>query len=220
MKIKEVMVKKIILLVVIVIMLSSFISAGVGIKWGQESALVNEREKTCLSYDVYNPWPDDTYVTIELSEELKEILIMQEAETKLVPKNTASSEAIPIEFCFKSPRVYERGCWLANTLICKQDCNEEQKVYSGEVVVKSVASPIEGGGSATTMAVSAPLNVKIRCNVCPRNFTLIYVTVIIISLIVIGLILQKKYKKPKIQRDREKLKKLKTKIGKESKRKK
>ena len=220
MKIKEVMVKKIILLVVIVIMLSSFISAGVGIKWGQESALVNEREKTCLSYDVYNPWPDDTYVTIELSEELKEILIMQEAETKLVPKNTASTESIPIEFCFKSPTVYERDCWLANTLICKQDCNEEQKVYSGEVVVKSVASEIEGGGSATTMAVSAPLNIKIKCNACPRNFTLIYVTVIIISLITIGLILQKKYKKPKIQRDREKLKKLKTKIGKESKRKK
>lgn len=216
MKIKQVMIKKIISLIVIVIMLSSFILAGVGIKWGQESALINEREKTCLTYNVYNPWPKDTYVTIELSEELEQILIMQEAETKLIPKNTASSEAIPVEFCFKTPTVYERDCLLADSFICKQECNEEQKVYSGEVVVKSVASEIEGG-SATTMAVSAPLNIRVKCNPHSRNFTLIYVIVMIVSLAVIGMILQKKYRKPKIQRDREKLKKLKIKITKESK---
>lgn len=213
------MIKKIALLVMI-IMLSSFVLAGVGIKWDEESALVNEGERTCLSYDVYNPWPEDTFVTIEVSDELKEILVLQEAETKLVPANTASSESIPIEFCFKVPKIYEKDCWLFEKFICKQECNEEQKVYSGEVLVKSVASEIEGGGSSTTMAVSAPLNIRIRCNPHSRNFTLIYAIVLIVSLVVIGLILQKKYRKPKVERDREKLKKLKVKIGKESKRKK
>ncbi len=31
------------------------VSAGVGIKWDKESVLVNEGEKTCLTYQVYNP---------------------------------------------------------------------------------------------------------------------------------------------------------------------
>ena len=204
------------ILLVMVIMLSSFVLAGVGIKWGQESALINERGKTCMTYQVYNPWPEDTFVTIELSDELNEILTLQEVETKLVPADTASSEAIPIEFCFKVPRVYERDCWLFGSLICKQDCNEEQKIYSGEVSVKSVPSEINGGGSATQMAVSAPLNIKIKCNAHPRNFSLIYIIITLISLTIIGLILYKKYRKPKLERDKEKLKKIKKKIKKET----
>ena len=200
-----------------VLLLTSFISAGVGIKWDRESSLVNEGEKTCLTYSVYNPWPEQTYATIESSEELKGILISQESETKLIPANTASSQAIPIQFCFKTPEVYERDCWLGN-LICEQKCGEEQKVYAGEVIVKSVAPPnqIGGmGGSATTMSVSAPLNIKVRCNAHSRNFTLIYVLLIMISSTAIGLMLYNKYKKPKLQRDKEKLNRLKKKIKKE-----
>jgi hypothetical protein len=199
-------------------LLISFVSAGVGIKWDRESALVNEGEKTCLTYSVYNPWPEETYASIEPSDELKGILVLQEAETKLVPANTASNEAIPIQFCFKIPEVYEKDCWIGGKLLCKQDCAEEQKIYSGEVVVKSVASPnqIDGvGGSSTTMSVSAPLNIKVRCNAHSRNFTLVYIILIVFSLTTIGILLYRKYKKPKLQRDKEKLKRIKEKIKKE-----
>jgi len=199
------------------LLLVSFISAGVGIKWDRESALINEGEKTCLTYSVYNPWPEETYVTIESSEELDDILISQEAETKLIPANTASSQAIPIQFCFKTPQVYERDCWVGN-LICEQKCEEEQKIYGGEVLVKSVASPnqIGGvGGSATTMSVSAPLNIKVRCNAHSRNFTLIYAILAVASAAAIGIMLYNKYKTPKLQRDKEKLKRLKERIKKE-----
>lgn len=208
-------------LLIIIVMFGSFVSAGVGIKWDKESALINEGEKTCLTYKIYNPWPEETYATIELSDELKEILTMQEAETKLIPENTASSEAIPVEFCFKSSsEVYERDCWLAGRFICKQECNEEQKIYSGDVLVQSVPDPTEmtgTGGSTTTMAVSAPLNIKIRCNPHSRDFTLIYAILLIVSLGTIGILLYRKYRKPKSERYKEELKNLKKKFKKEKK---
>jgi preprotein translocase subunit SecG len=198
MKIKEVKMK-VIFAIVIVILLAPLISAGVGIKWDRESVLVNEEEETCLTYSVYNPWPDDSYVTIEVSEQLEAILIEQEAETKFIPANTASTEAIPVEFCFKIPEVYEDDCWLG--VMCKQECLEEQKVYDGEVLVKSV-QPDTGGaagsGSATAMSVSAPLKIKINCNPSSRNLTLIYVIVAVISFIVI-ILLYLKYRKSKVK---------------------
>lgn len=190
---------KIVFAIVIVILLAPLISAGVGIKWDRESVLVNELEETCLTYSVYNPWPDDSYVTIEVSEQLEAILIEQEAETKFIPANTASIDAIPVEFCFEIPEVYEDDCWLG--VMCKQECLEEQKVYDGEVLVKSV-QPDTGGtagsGSATAMSVSAPLKIKINCNPSSRNLTLIYVIVAVISLIII-ILLYLKYRKSKIK---------------------
>jgi len=71
------------------------------------------------------------------------------------------------------------------------------------------------GGSATTMSVSAPLNIKVRCNAHSRNFTLVYVLLIMISSVSIGMLIYKKYRKPKLQRDNEKLNRLKKKIKKE-----
>ncbi len=65
------------------------------------------------------------------------------------------------------------------------------------------------------MAVSAPLNVKVRCNAHPRDFTLAYVVLALISAIVIAIVLYKKYSKSVYQRDKDKLKKLQEKIKKE-----
>ena len=212
-------------LVLMLLVLTSLVSAGVGIKWEQESALVNENEKTCLTYKVYNPWPEESYVTIEVSDEsgeIKEILTEQESEEKLVPANTASSEAIPIKFCFKVPKIYKRDCWVGN-FICKQECNEEQKIYEGEVSVKSVPPPTEiggAGGSATSMAVSAPLRIKVRCNAHSRDFTLIYIVLALISALVIGIVLYRRYRKPASERDKEKLRRLQEKIRKKNKHKK
>lgn len=196
------------LLIVFAIM--PFVSAGVGIKWEQESLIVAEGQKTCMTYSVYNPWPEETYVTIELSEDLKSILTNQEAESKLVPSNTPSSSSIPIKFCFEIPRVYERDCWISG-YICKQECKEQPIEYTGEVLVKSLPSPnVVGGsgGSTTQMSVSAPLKLRISCNAYSRDYTLVYVALAAITLIIVILLLIKKYRKPKIERDREKLRKL------------
>ncbi len=201
----------------IVLMIIPLISAGVGIKWNRESLILNEGEKACMTYYAYNPWPEETYVTIELSDDLREILTMQDSEIKFIPANTPSSEAIPMEFCFKIPIVYERDCLIWN-LMCKQDCNEEQKVYAGEVIVKSVPPPIGAGGaggSATAMAVSAPLNLKVKCNAHARDFSIVYALLALICLIMIVKLLHRKYSRPKIIRDRERLRRLQEQISKE-----
>jgi hypothetical protein len=188
----------------------SFVSAGVGIKWEQESFLVNSGEKTCLTYSVYNPWPEDSSVQIELPENLKNLLTSQEAETKLIPANTASTAAIPVKFCFEVPQVYSKEC-LIGDIICKQECKEEQIVYEGEVSVKSVPgnAAISGsGGSATQMSVSAPLKIKVVCNPHGLDFSIVYITLIIISIVAILIILYLKQRKPDKQKKEEKLEQL------------
>ena len=164
-------------LLVIVLIILPFVSAGVGISWNKETSLVPESTKTCLTYKVYNPWPDDSNVRIELSESLMEIVNYIESESKFVPKDTSSKEAIPVEFCFKTPNVYKKDCLLFNKLICKQDCGEEMKIYEGEVEVLELGNQdVSGGtgGSATAVSVSAPLRIKVQCIKHARNYSLIY----------------------------------------------
>ncbi len=172
------------------------VSAGVGIKWEEESVIVDEKEEACLTYKVYNPWPESSEVVIGLSEELEEILTIQDAESKLIPANTASGDAIPIEFCFEIPRVYERDC-LVGGLICEQSCSGENIVYEGEVVVGSVPGGVESGGSATTMSVSAPLRIRVNCEEAGRNFTVVYMLLGVISLMGIVILTRKKRKSKK-----------------------
>ena len=200
-------------------LLYSIVSAGVGIKWDRESMLVNEGEKSCMTYFVYNPWPDATYATIELSDELKTIMLNPEAETKLIPENTASTDAIPIKFCFKIPTVYTKDCLLAGQL-CEQTCSEKQKVYTGEVIIKATNPPTStggSGGSATAMSVSAPLTLRIACKGHSREMLPLYILVALAALIVIFLLVAKHNQKPGVVRDKERLEKLKAKIAKEEK---
>jgi len=208
-------------MMVLILLVLPFVSAGVGVKWNQESMIVEENKESCLNYSVYNPWPDDSYVIIEVSDELKDILVMQEAESKLIPKDTSSSEAIPVEFCFKVPEVYDKNCLVGDIISCEKKCDEEQKVYEGEVVVKSTAPPASAGGSggsATTMAVSAPLRIRVQCTP-PSGFLanlsavgLMFILIAIITIIVIVILVYRKYRKSPLERDKEKLKKLQEKI--------
>jgi len=203
-------------IIVLTFVMIGFVSAGVGIKWTQESFIVAEDEKACLTYSVYNPWPEESYVRIELPENLKELLVSQEAETKFVPSNTASVDAIPISFCFKSPKVYAEECIIGGFL-CKKECKEEQKVYTGEISVKSVPGNTEmsgSGGSATQMSVSAPLRLKITCTPHSTDFSLIYIILAIIALIAIVIILYRRYRKPEKERKKEELERLNRKIKK------
>jgi|SRR6056297_3167928 len=187
-----------------------FVSAGVGIKWDKESTMVPEKTKTCLTYFIYNPWDNNVYAKIELSEELQDIIKSQENEAKLIPSGTSSAEAIPVEFCFKTPKIYERDCWIGDSLICKQECNEEMKIYSGEVLVREVSeSEFTGsgsGGSATQMSVSAPLKVRVKCVAHERNYSFIYAVVALIAaiLLAINIIKEKrKYKNVKKKKEEE-----------------
>jgi hypothetical protein len=215
--------KALFLFAILAFILVPLVSAGVGIKWSQESVLINEKEKPCLTYSVYNPWPAESYVNIELSDELKDVLTMQQSDSKLIPANTPSSSAIPVQFCFKVPRVYREECMILNKLICKQSCSETQKAFDGDVLVKTVPAPAEvggSGGSTTSMAVSAPLKIKVNCVSSSyltnkKNQTLFLVLIAIISLIGIMIVLQRKRSKTQLERDESRLRKLQEKIKKE-----
>lgn len=199
-----------IVLILIVVAVSAFAAAGVGIKWERESALAEGGEKACLTYGVYNPWPEETYVKIGVSDELLEVLEVQDINATLVPAHTSSGEAIPIEFCFEVPeKIYTKNCWLGGFFVCEQQCKEEMKIYDGDVEIKSVPSP-SGGGSSATMAVSAPLKVKVKCVPYGRDYTLLYVIFAVIALVIIALIM--KYRKPKAERVKEEMNALKAKM--------
>lgn len=192
------MMKKILIILCMFLLVFPLVSAGVGISWNKETSLVPENTKTCLTYNVYNPWPDDSYVEIELSDNLLGIANDVESEVKFVPKNTPSSQAIPVEFCFKTPRIYEEDCLLFDKLICKQDCLEDMKIYSGEVVVLESNDYISSGGSggsATAISVSAPLKVKVQCVAHKRNYSIIYIFVIAVAGILLAINLLRRKKK-------------------------
>jgi len=202
----------------VVIILSGIASAGVGIKWERESALAAGGEKACLTYGVYNPWPEETYVKVGVSEELQEVLIVQELNATLIPAHTGSEASIPVEFCFEVPKgIYKKNCWLGNFFVCKQECKDNQRVYDGDVEVKSVPPPM-GGGSAAIMAVSAPLRVKVRCDPHDRVYTLLYVLLGIIALVVLIFIIR--HRKPREQRIKEEMAELRAKLKDEKKKKK
>lgn len=210
-----------IFIVLVVSIVTNMVSAGVGLKWDREAKIVSENERTCFSYAVYNPWPKDSYAKIDVSEELQKILQFQESEEKLIPADTSSDEAIPVEFCFEVPRVYKEGrdCWIGDKFLCAQECGAEQKMFSGEVLVTETGGPATGGGSGgstTAVSVSAPLKIRVKCNAHSREFTIVYATLAIIFALIIIRVLVKKYRKPKIERDKDRLKRLQEEIRKES----
>jgi hypothetical protein len=176
---------KYLLLAISLVFMLSFVSAGVGISWDKESALIPEKTKTCLTYKVYNPWDKDVYAKIELSDALQEIVSSYENEVKFIPKETSSAMAIPVNFCFKTSKIYKRNCWIGNRFICKQECTEDMKVYSGEVEVIEISEAAfeasGAGGSATQMSISAPLKIRVQCIAHDRDYSLIYIVIALIS---------------------------------------
>jgi len=203
---------EIILLFVVGVMLSSLVSAGVGIKWDRESALVESGESACLIYGAYNPWPKETWIEITVTEPLQEVLTLQKVESVLVPADTGVEQAIPLEFCFEVPRgIYNKDCWLGQWFVCEQTCLEEMKIYDGDVVLSSVPSPVDGG-SAGIMAVQAPLRVKVDCKAFTRDYALLYVLIVVISAGFVGMILYRKYRTPPAERYKQQMKELRAKL--------
>ena len=79
---------------------------------------------------------------------------------------------------------------MLDSLLCSQSCEEEMKIYEGrvEVVEVSESQLKEGGsgGSATTMTVSAPLRVKVQCIPYSTDYSLVYIVVGAIALIILA----------------------------------
>ena len=169
--------------------------SGVGLAWNKESALVAQNTKTCLTYNVYNPYPNSTYAKIVLSQDMQNILTSSSSQARLIPGNTPSSAGVPVKLCFKTPKVYPKDCWIGNSLICKQTCNGTMKTYSGDVeAVQVSAAEFKSGGSGgsrTQMSVSAPIRVRVQCVPHGRNFTLIYVLILVIASILLALNIRK-----------------------------
>ena len=206
-------------------MMFSMVSAGVGVKWDKQSKLVEQGEKSCLTYSVYNPWPEDSYVKLTVVGDVEPIMRAESDEqmSKLIPANTASTEAIPVDFCFSVPYVYEeeRDC-LIGSLLCEQKCSGSQMTYEGEVLVTETGAPVSGGGSggsSTSVSVSAPLNVRVQCIAYPRNFAPLYILISLIAALIVIYLIIKRNMKPKVERDREKLRRLQEEIKRESKKK-
>ncbi|MCR4327786.1 MAG: hypothetical protein NUV46_04370 [Nanoarchaeota archaeon] len=190
--------KKIVNLFLVSILLLAVLplsSAGVGLRWEQETALIPENSNVCLTYGVYNPWPKDSYVKVQLSESLQEIMVSGDTKVDSIPKYTSSDSAIPVKFCFKTSSVYKKDC-LVGGLLCSQLCEGELKVYEGQVEVIEVSeSELQtggSGGSTTTMTVSAPLRVRVQCIPHPRDYALVY---IVVGLTALAILVWRIYKK-------------------------
>ena len=178
-------------------------SAGLGIKWTQESILTTEKTKSCITYFIYNPYAGDTYASLSPSEEFGELIVSGESEVKFVPSGTTSSQAIPLTYCFKSPRIYERDCWIGDSLICETTCEEEMKVFEGEMIAKEVTVSDLGGasqGSATQTSITAPMRIRIQCVPKDRNYSFIYVVIASIAAILLAISLFNKKKKSSVKK--------------------
>jgi len=209
------MIKFIVVLFVVFVSLS-VVSAGLGIYTDKNSLLVNEGESVCINnIKAYNPFPTDTYAMISVSDELQGVLTNQEVDEKLIPAGTSSSNAIPMEFCFKVPdNVYEKQrapIPLVGNVIKKIDCTgQDMKEYAGEVILQSTPGPAgsDYAGSATVMSVSTPLNIRVKCKDQKWDLIPVYVFVAVLSAGIIGLILFRRYRTPKAQRMKQQMAKL------------
>ena len=211
------MIGKLFSLSVFILLSFSLVSAGIGIRSDQTSIVVKEGESACIeSVSAYNPFATVSRVIISVSPELQEVLIEQSAEEKLIPAETSSANSIPLKFCFKVPNnLYEKdyaSVPLVGNVIDKIDCTDKDiRTYSGEVILESVPSDSKGGyGSATMMSVSTPLNIRVTCpDTGGWRYTKLYLIVAILSAGVVGFILFRKYRRPKSQRLKERMDKLK-----------
>ena len=206
-------IKMIFVIVFLIWILSlSMLSAGIGIVSYESSVMPLEGQEACLIVGAYNPYETGTGVTVSVSDELKDVLIMQDAEAKYLPPHTSSKEAIPLKFCFKVPKVYSRQHMLGN-VVSKLDCTgQPTKEYKGQVILESapVSGSAEGiGGSATKVSVSQPFTVRVKCSPYGWDYSFLYIIVAVLSAGIVGFTLFRRYRKPKSERLKEKMAKLK-----------
>jgi hypothetical protein len=194
------------------LLLLSSVSA-VGIKWYTEQESVSENSEKCIPYGAYNPSSRDIGVHIEVTGNIQEIITTSAVTDELVPAKTSSANAKEINFCFTMPKIYQDDCLVGN-LICEQTCQSPAQSFTGDVVMTETMIGNAGGtaGSGTTIAASAPLTLTALCQEKSRDWSIAYLSAILVCAIVFMSALYIKYRKPKIERDKEKLQKLQARI--------
>jgi hypothetical protein len=182
--------KEVVLLLVAVFVSVNLVSAGVGIFHDVEGLRLNEGESGCLNYAVFNPYEEEANVEISVSEGVKEYLVSQEADSKLVPANTASADALPVEFCFEVPKgVYDESCFLG-FLFCKQSCDPENPVtYSGEIEMLEDSGDAGSTGSATGISVTAPFSLEVICDSSSGStYSFFVITAVILGVLIVMMV--------------------------------
>ncbi len=175
------------LLVLMLLILSPLVEArkGVGIKWTLNSVVVKEGEELCVDYGIYNPWEDDVTMKLTVGSELKTVTAESVSEPKFVKAGTSSSNAIPVNLCFKTTdAVYEKSC-LLGSFLCAKSCSGSEKVYEGEVVASEVKNESSQGafGSSTNIGVSTRLQVKVLCEPYSRDWTVAFGVILVIGIL-------------------------------------
>ncbi|MEK6934934.1 MAG: hypothetical protein AABW46_03580 [Nanoarchaeota archaeon] len=180
------------LLIILIIMPASLALKGVGIKWSSESAIVEEESTTCLDYGLYNPWDEAINAELGVSEELQEVITVKESETVFLNAFKPSSDAVPVQLCFKVPEVYEDDCLIAGFL-CEQTCDLGEISFKGDVVATGKGTDVSGSsGSSATVAASVPLELIVNCEERERSYVDLYIAILILVLIIIGVVFYKR----------------------------
>jgi hypothetical protein len=208
--------KKILLIALVMFLAMSSAEArkGVGLSWDRETLIINEGEETCIDYGIYNPWDEDVNAQLTLSPELSAIATEVDSEIKYVVAQTWHNKSIPIRLCFKVDNVYEKDCLIGNQ-VCAQTCSVPEKAYEGSVGAQEIkdVTGTGGTGSATNLAVSVPLKLRVRCAPHTREYILLWLIILVAAAIGFIITLWYKKRKPPIERKKELLEKLKKEIG-------
>ena len=71
--------------------------------------------------------------------------------------------------------------------MCEQSCGVEEKVYSGEVLIVELNSleKQEKDISETSISLSAPLNLKVKCDSHPRRYSSLYILIALIAFLLL-----------------------------------
>lgn len=180
-----------VLIVVFLVLLFSFSvyaegRKGVGLMWNTESVLIEEGNDGCIIYGIYNPWDLDVTAQLDISDSLREIFKDYKSVPKFIPAKTYSNSSEEVEICFYVPEVYPKDC-LIGGFVCEKSCDYDMKTFEGSVMVNEVRDESYGGitGSAVSLGVSSPLRVRVKCVESSRDWTLVYVFVFVISVIMV-----------------------------------
>ncbi len=171
------------------LVLASFLPASadaVGIVWSTEKEMVNELSPHCIEYGIYNPSGEDATVKLSVSESLEPVVQGVVSHTEVVAGGTTHDAAVKLELCFQVPRVYDAAC-LAGDFLCEQACTQDEVSYTGEIMAVEVGEDTGGGmGSATTVGASVPLTLRVKCNPYQRDWSPVYITVIVVAAVAIS----------------------------------
>ncbi len=181
------------------LVLASFLAVpvgAVGIVWSTEKEMVGEMSPHCITYGVYNPSEEDATVKLSVSDSLKPIVQGEVSQTRVVAAGTTHDQAVELELCFQVPKVYAADC-LAGDFLCEQACMQDEISYTGEIMAMEVNDGSGGGmGSATTVGASVPLTLRVACSPYQRDWSPVYVIVIVAAAAAIaGRVYLKKKKK-------------------------